>query len=114
MNKLTAKKCRKKIEMWSLMQEAGTLAEVYEMHLQAYRIALPVLEQQERGEGEWVEWGGGPVSPVSGVVEVRWSSGSTDIGYARDWRWEHSRFMINIIAYRIISERATNQNGGDV
>ena len=50
----------------------------------------------------WVEWGGGSIAPVDGVVEVRWSTGSTGIGHARDFRWEHSRYTINIIAYRVV------------
>ncbi|WP_394521680.1 hypothetical protein C1N60_08835 [Pantoea sp. SGAir0184] len=51
---------------------------------------------------DWIEWGGGSVAPVTGLVEVRWSTGSTDIGDAGVWRWEHSKFMVNLVAYRVI------------
>ncbi|WP_333896617.1 hypothetical protein [Mixta calida] len=47
MNKLTAKKCRDQIAMWERLEEAYCLPLSSELHLQAYRIALPVLEQQE-------------------------------------------------------------------
>ncbi|MGK3116688.1 DUF551 domain-containing protein [Candidatus Pantoea formicae] len=50
----------------------------------------------------WIEWKGGVCAPVTGIVEVKWSSGSTDIGAAGVWRWEHCQFLINIIAYRVI------------
>ncbi|WP_372774549.1 hypothetical protein [Pantoea sp. WEP] len=50
----------------------------------------------------WIEWKGGSVAPVTGLVEVRWSTGSTDIGDAGVWRWEHSKFMVNLVAYRVI------------
>lgn len=92
--------------------------------MEVARIALPILEQQEMitdnsevvtdstvSSDQWIVWCGGSVAPVDGVVEVRWSTGSTDIGHARDFRWEHSRYTINIIAYRIIPEQPTNQNG---
>lgn len=85
--------------------------------MEVARIALPILEQQERGEG-WIEWGGGkcPVSPES-VVSVKFRDG----GYhernypAGSYRWHHSAQPYSsgddIIAYRIIPERVTNQNG---
>ncbi len=86
--------------------------------LQALEIALPILEQQERGErqerGEWIEWKGGE-QPVNGdvLVETKWSDGSVSRGEASDWRWDHRSLLsnLNLIAYRIIPERATNQNG---
>lgn len=50
MKKLTAKRCREKIEMWERLERDYCLATTAEDHLQAYRIALPVLEQQEKDE----------------------------------------------------------------
>lgn len=116
MNKLTAEKCRIEIRIWERLEQTVGLAIESERHLQAYRIALPILEQQERGEGEWIEWGGGkqPV-PSSTPVEVKFRGGTTNReDAAGGWSWECTpddpRFY-DIIAYRIIPERATNQNG---
>lgn len=58
MNKLTAEKCREQIAEWERMMSVSDIAVMVERHLQAYRIALPILEQQERGEGEGEEEGG--------------------------------------------------------
>ncbi len=55
MNKLTAKKCRDQIAMWERLEEAYCLPLSSELHLQAYRIALPVLEQQEKVIGKHQE-----------------------------------------------------------
>jgi len=55
MNKLTAKKCRDQIAMWERLEEAYCLPLSSELHLQAYRIALPVLEQQEKAAGKHQE-----------------------------------------------------------
>lgn len=70
-----------------------------------------VLEQQERCEGEWIDWKGGE-QPVNGdvLVETKWSDGSVSRGEASDWRWEHHSLLskLNLIAYRIIPERAIN------
>lgn len=82
------------------------------------RIALPILEQQERGEGEWIEWGGGdqPLDDYE-MVEVRFRNGSIEAGeFAHCYEWNHgyhdlSTTSVDIIAYRIIPERATTQNG---
>jgi hypothetical protein len=79
--------------------------------VQAYEIALPILEQQERGEGEWIEWGGGecPVDSDT-IVGTKWSDGDKILNRAGVFHWHHV-YGPNIIAYRIIPERATNQNG---
>lgn len=72
------------------------------------RLTLPILEQQERGEGEWIKWGGGE-QPVNGdvMVETKWSDGLVGCGEARKWRWDHSSLFsnLNLIAYRIIPEQ---------
>lgn len=113
MNKLTAKKCREQIAEWERMMSVSDIAVMVERHLQAYRIALPILEQQERGD-DWIEWGGGE-QPVNGdvMVETKWSDGLVGCGEARKWRWDHSSLFsnLNLIAYRIIPEQPTNQNG---
>lgn len=80
--------------------------------MEVARIALPILEQEEQGEGEWIEWGGGsrPVGYLDNV-EVLMSSGSIRCRDAGYWSWQHTGSTADIIAYRIIPERATNQNG---
>ena len=50
MKKLTAEKCRKQIETWEWRAAAGIVASSTELHLEAYKIALPILERQESGE----------------------------------------------------------------
>lgn len=108
MNKLTAEKCRAMINSMKMI----ALSEMDEHHLQALEIALPILEQQERGEG-WIEWKGGsrPV-PLWQSLEVRLRSGNFRSGQtAAYWVWQHTGGINDIIAYRIIPERATNQNG---
>lgn len=69
-------------------------------------------EQHERGEGEWIEWGGGLVPPVTGLVEVRYRNGREHSGCkASDYSWSLGLGGLTIIAYRIIPEQPTNQNG---
>jgi len=73
--------------------------------------AIP--EQQERGEGDWIEWGGGnrPVAPDM-QVEVRFRDGkSIPSESAIYWNWHRHNSPVDIIAYRIIPEQPTNQNG---
>lgn len=73
------------------------------------------FEQQERGEG-WIEWGGGEC-PVDGpvMVEVKHRDRlcPTTTTRADDLDWNHYgyKFGPDIIAYRIIPEQPTNQNG---
>ncbi|WP_307744443.1 hypothetical protein [uncultured Pantoea sp.] len=116
MNKLTAEKCRREIRIWERLEQTVGLAIESERHLQVYRIALPILEQQERGEGEWVEWEGGkcPVDDNANV-EVKFRDGCFGGGIRKAggyyWGRSNAEYDSDIIAYRIIPERATNQNG---
>jgi len=50
MKKLTAEKCREQIAEWEKMMKDWDLSIASFKHLQAYRIALPILEQQEQKE----------------------------------------------------------------
>ncbi|MBS6031535.1 MAG: hypothetical protein KIB40_00050 [Pantoea sp.] len=114
MNKLTAEKCREQIAEWERMMSASDIAVMVERHLQAYRIALPILEQQERGEGDWIEWCGGDCPVPEGVkAEIKFRDG--DCAELDTWldilEWRHKGYGSDIIAYRIIPERAINQNG---
>lgn len=54
MKKLTAEKCCQLLD--SLNSNGMSILEGY--YVEALEIALPILEQQERGEGEWIEEGG--------------------------------------------------------
>ncbi|MBD8260514.1 hypothetical protein [Pantoea agglomerans] len=119
MKKLTAEKCRSVIEGFKWMAAEGPGMSIRdEYDIQAYEHALKALEQQERGEGEWIEWGGGecPV-PDCTIVEVRFRSGRQRRGAkAEEYIWtngygELSETGADIIAYRIIPKQPTNQNG---
>jgi hypothetical protein len=112
MKKLTAEKCREQIAEWERMMSASDIAVIVERHLQAYRIALPILEQQEQGDG-WIEWGGGecPVADDQRVhVQFRDGEVINNTG-GNCIRWSHKGYPRDIIAYRIIPEQPTNQNG---
>lgn len=112
MKKLTAEKCREQFDECRALKERGYLSINGEYKLQALEIALPILEQQERGEGEWTEWGGGD-QPITGykLVDVRLRDGTEYQHQMGCLYWEHNGLAEDIIAYRIIPERATNQNG---
>nr|WP_186806357.1 hypothetical protein [Pantoea agglomerans] len=119
MNKLTAEKCRSHIARLKRYEGESLYQFPFEVEmLEAFEIALPILEQQERGEGEWIEWAGGecPISRETEVsVKFRDGETSAENHPAGSYRWYHSAQSYSrgddIIAYRIIPERATNQNG---
>ncbi|WP_033782063.1 hypothetical protein [Pantoea sp. 9140] len=153
MKKLTAEKCKSVIEGFKWMAAEGPGMSIRdEYDIQAYEIALPILEQQERGctkcngtgemdsggtqpwgeqiliecdckferqeqgEGEWLHWNGErALPPVDSLawVEVKRRNGRLDQRQAQDFAWRNQpvKSGIDIIAYRIIPERATNQNG---
>lgn len=134
MKKLTAEKCRSVIDGFKWMAAEGPGMSIRdEYDIQAYEIALPILEQQEMitdslpvitdsaemitdsiDPDGWIEWGGGrrPVGKEV-KVDVRFRSGEVDdsASTALGWRWSHIGSQLDIIAYRVIPERATNQNG---
>ena len=120
MKKLTAEDCRIFIAAMKAQKNSGSLSIASGFNLQAMEIALPILEQQERGDG-WIEWKGGdqPVSDYE-VVEVKFRNGSSEKGeFAECYEWNHgyrdlSTTEVDIIAYRIIPEQPTNQNGAEV
>lgn len=116
MNKLNAEWCAyllKDLQRQSITGCGISMKE--ERYMQALEIALPILEQQERGEGEWIEWGGKgkPAEATPKMIEVKLRDGDTAIEVASLWRWSHYGDETDIIAYRIIPERANNQNGED-
>ena len=114
MKKLTADRCKRQIEEWQRMMSVSDVAVMVELNLQAYLIALPILEQQERGDG-WIEWRGGasgscPVAYTT-LVEVQSRSGHVAEDCAEAFEWCHEADDDDIIAYRTIPEQPTNQNG---
>ncbi len=67
------------------------------------------LEQQEKGDDGWIEWGGGE-QPVDDheLVEVRFRNGSVEkVEIAGCYEWNHGYYdlsttSVDIIAYRVI------------
>jgi len=109
MKKLTAEKCREQLDECRALKERGYLSINGEYKLQALEIALPVLEQQERGEGEWIEWDGGDCPVGEEVkVDVRFRNGEIDEGLsAGGWVWlcsPESNYERDIIAYRVVQQ----------
>ncbi|MBD8241344.1 hypothetical protein IFT95_03930 [Pantoea agglomerans] len=80
--------------------------------MEVARIALPILEQQERGDDGWIEWGGGEC-PVADHVKVEYQlrAGAKGSEPAKRLEWRHEGKRHDIIAYRITPEQPTNQNG---
>lgn len=115
MNKLTADKCREFISVFKSLEKEGHLALTSGYHLQALEIALPILEQQEQGDG-WNEWRGGEQPVADDVIVKVTCRGGDRFGpdSASCFEWEHyvpGPDGYDIIAYRIIPEQSTNQNG---
>lgn len=54
MNKLTAEVARQDLNHLKSWVETCGISMKEERYMQALEIALPILEQQERGEGEWI------------------------------------------------------------
>lgn len=91
------------------------LALQLKMTLRQLEIALPILEQQEQGDG-WIEWGGGEQPVADDVIVKVTCRGGDRFGpdSASCFEWEHyvpGPDGYDIIAYRIIPEQPTNQNG---
>lgn len=69
------------------------------------RIALPLLEQQERVNDDWIVWAGGncPIDKNK-VVYVKFRDGDTDNNGAKagTMDWFHFGDAWDIIAYRLV------------
>lgn len=62
------------------------------------------LAQQERAEGEWIEWAGG-LQPVCDGTLLDIKFRDNEVGannLAENWIWDHAGDSDDIIAYRII------------
>lgn len=79
----------------------------------AGKIYGDVSFQQERNEGDWVEWDGGKQPIADGrEVAIKFRDGTVMTETLSDcWVWSHGGDEEDIIAYRIIPEQPTNQNG---
>lgn len=80
--------------------------------MEVARIALPTLEQQELGEGDWIVLDGTVknMPKHNHRIEVKYANGTTAKGKSQRFYWGidcESR----IVSFRNIPERATNQNG---
>ena len=112
--------------MWERLEEAYCLPLSSELHLQAYRIALPVLEQQEMitdsqpvmtdnaemitdsaesGDG-WIEWGGGSKPVGNGRIDLKLRDGLVTRGMPAEYcEWSHDNRHTDIIAYRVVEQQ---------
>ncbi|ORM55951.1 hypothetical protein HA41_00525 [Pantoea conspicua] len=112
MKKLTAERCKQRIiDLQFKRDNQGMSNQMYD-YLDALEIALPILEQQERGEGEWIEWEGREIpGAVKGrVVQVRYATGEIETEYSGFLNWGNGSGKL-VCAYRIIPDQPTNQNG---
>lgn len=128
MNILTAEKCREQFEEWFAEYAGQTIEWVkgqrasdtlyktgpeingywfaWQASREALEIALPVLEQQERGEPAWIEWSGKgkPAEANPKMIEVKFRDGDTATEIASLWRWPHHKNDSDIIAYRVVEQ----------
>lgn len=102
MNKLTAEKCRERIKKFKHLKKQFGIAMETELSLQAYEIALPILEKQEKGDDGWIEWPSDRMfAPVRGSTHV-------DIAYADGTK----RF--DVVACRVVWEGAKTPRPQDL
>lgn len=104
MNKLTAEECKFLIMRLTESRWDGKISIKEKKYLAALEIALPVLEQQEKGG--WIEWGGGaqPIEKME-FVEVKFRDATEGEGLAYWWEWSHDGATDDIIAYRVIEQQ---------
>jgi len=115
MKKLTAEKCRSRIETLLRLKNIDKISIEGDYHLQAYQIALPVLEQQEHPtdtyrqieNNGWLHWNGEmALPPVKShvLVEVKRRNGGLIQRQAQEFAWRNSpvKSGTDIIAYRVI------------
>ncbi|POW54611.1 hypothetical protein C3408_22410 [Candidatus Pantoea alvi] len=79
--------------------------------MEVARLALPILEQQEKGG--WIEWKGGDC-PVGNYAEVEYRTrlGNKWKNQAGWLRWVHEGLGGDIIAYRVV-EQQERERGED-
>lgn len=122
MNKLTVEECKHLILRLTESRWDGKISIKEKKYLAALEIALPVLEQQEKGDDGWMEWKGGDCPLPKGTrVDVRLRDGSTELSaYAwgrnddvsREFKssyagwafWLDEGDECDIIAYRVVEQ----------
>lgn len=105
MNKLTAKKCLERIDKLKTSQRRFGISIFEEEYLEALEIALPVLEQQEKANSDWIEWDGIDNQPdITPKVQIKRRDGVTDDGYLNHFEWDHIGDDTDIIAYRVVEQ----------
>lgn len=103
MNKLTAERCRQLISQLSFERDNHGMSNQKYDYLEALEIALAVLEQQEKGDDVWIEWGGGDNPATGKFVQVKFRDGMVDDEQpSASYRWYHDPNDCDIIAYRVI------------
>lgn len=109
MNKLTAEIAR--MDIGHLREHQANphvgLSLREEKYLQALEIALPMLEQQEKGDDGWLHWNGEmALPPVDSDVriEIKRRNGEVTERQAKCFAWRNSpvKSEFDIIAYRVI------------
>lgn len=111
--KLNTERCRKLISQLRFERDNGGMSNQKFDYLDALEIALPILEQQEWGEGGWIEWDGSRGLPPDTMpkVEIKRRDGLTRVHYLHHCNWDHGRGDFDIIAYRIIPEQIIEEDG---
>lgn len=106
MNKLTVEVARRHQRDLKSFQENPKigLSLKEELYLQALEIALPVLEQQEKGG--WIEWNGGecPVGKDE-MIDIKYGDDAyANYVRAGAFNWKHDDDCYPIIAYRVVEQ----------
>lgn len=112
MNNLTLQKARTALSELQLAEKNIGLSLREEVYKASLERSVAELEQQERGEGDWIEWSGDDYEPdITPKLQIKRRDGVTDDGYLNNFWWGHIGDDSDIIAYRIIPEQATSHNG---
>ena len=72
--------------------------------LTIYHVANLLGEEVKATDsGDWIEWNGGEISPVTGgtVVDVKFRNWEEDTDVSHDYSWRHDGEDFDIIAYRL-------------
>lgn len=91
----------------------GKVAAAYdfaEADKEVHEFALSLVDfdgiaKEAAEQGGWVKWGGGVCPFITDqLIETKWSDGTVLQQMASEPDWEHHECLINIVAYRVVSE----------